>query len=104
MHTDLQYPLDKVPRLFPAHQFTFISKDEIINRMKCKIANDEAECKKIEQRRCSAKGEITQAYETCMISMNVKLQQNGTEFCVNHYNQDTARWNNSMDPKFSLYH
>jgi hypothetical protein len=103
MHTDLQYPLDKVPRLFPAHQFTFISKDEVINRMKCKIANDEAECKKIEKLRCLAKGETTQAFENCMIVMNQKLQQNATEFCVNHYNTPNI-WKDEMDPKFALYH
>jgi hypothetical protein len=103
MQTDLTYPLEKVPRLFPAHQFAFLSRVDVINRMKCKIANDQTECKKIEKLRCLAKGEITQAYEVCSISMSLKLQQNATEFCVNHYNTPGI-WKDEMDPRFVLYH
>lgn len=42
--------------------------------MKCKIANNEAECKKIENLRCLAKGQTTQKYEGCMININQLLQ------------------------------
>ena len=71
--------------------------------MKCKVANDESECKKIEELRCLAKGQITQAYEKCMINMNTLLQQNATEFCVNHYSTEYL-WKDEMNPEYALFH
>lgn len=103
MHTDLTYDMELLPRLLPAHQFTYISKSEVESRLKCKVANNEAECKKIENLRCLAKGQITQNYEKCMININQLLQQNATEFCVNHYNS-LDLWKDEMDPKYALYH
>ena len=103
MHTDMTYDMELLPRLLPAHQFTYITKRDAENRLKCKVGNDEAECKKIENLRCLAKGETTQNYENCMIRINQLLQQNATEFCVNHYNKPDL-WKDEMDPKYALYH
>jgi hypothetical protein len=36
MHSNLTYPIDDIPKLLPAHQFVFIEKESVENRMLCK--------------------------------------------------------------------
>jgi hypothetical protein len=41
----------------------FLDKKAVEDRMKCKIYDDQDECKKIEILKCNAKGTTTEAFE-----------------------------------------
>ena len=79
------------------HQFSFFEKQDVVDRIKCRKYFDEAECKKIEQKRCQAKGLTTIQYEKCMIRLNTILNQNTTQFCTNHYNK-LELWTENLSP------
>ena len=102
-HTNLSYKVSDVPKLLPAHQFSFFKTDEVTDRMRCKIMGDEEECRKIEQRRCLSKGNTTEAYEVCMITMLNKEEVNSTRFCVDHYNFKNI-WVDQLSPKYLMYY
>jgi hypothetical protein len=51
----------------------FFDKESIENRIKCKVDDNQDECKKIEVRKCLAKGITTQEYEICMIAIYTML-------------------------------
>ena len=102
LHTNLTYPIGDVPRLLAAHQLIFFGKEEIQDRIKCKVYNSQDECKEIEVLKCTAKGNTTELFEDCMISFNSKLRLNTTEFCVNHYAKPEMKID-SLDPSMPYY-
>ena len=65
--------------------------------MDCTIHNNQEECLKIERRRCLSEGISSERYESCMIKLSKTIQQNGTEFCYNHY-QDMTVWRDNYGP------
>ena len=101
--SNLTYNLTDVPKLIPMHQFTFFDKEEVKDRLKCRLYNDLKECKKIATKKCEAKGETRQKYEECMIDLNSRLGQNTTQFCVNHYNRFDI-WTEELTPEEVLYY
>ena len=81
------------------HQFTFFDKEEVKDRLKCRLYNDLKECKNIATKKCKAKGETRQKYEECMIDLNSRLGQNTTQFCVENYAKpimNTESLNNTL--------
>ena len=70
--------------------------------MKCKIFFDEESCTEIETRKCLANGHTSIKYELCMIALTERLNQNTTQFCVNHYN-NLPIWTEKVDPKYLQY-
>ena len=101
--SNITYNITKLPQLLPMHQFGFFETSEIEDRIKCRKYFDETECKKIEQKRCQAKGLTTIAYETCMIRLNNILNQNTTQFCTNHYNK-LELWTENLSPDKANYY
>lgn len=102
-HTNLSYSIPDIPRLLPAHQFTFFDRKEITDRMMCKIEGDEEQCRKIEERRCLSKGNLTEAYDICMIKLLKREDGDPEQFCRDHYGF-SAIWVDSLSPKYLMYY
>lgn len=68
-YTFLDYNTTDIPRLFPMHQFAYLKKESVIDRMKCKIANVEDECYKIETTRCDLYPATSEKYEICNLAL-----------------------------------
>lgn len=59
--------------LIPFHQFLFFKKEQVEERMRCKIYNVEGDCMDIEKYMCGTLEETSQDYELCMISLAEKV-------------------------------
>lgn len=68
-HFEMNYTLVDLPQILPLHLFTMISKEDVINRIRCKVYNDRQQCFLIDKRVCEGKGETTIAYEQCMMNL-----------------------------------
>ena len=101
--TFLEYDLSDVPRLIPMHHFSFFDTQEIKDRIRCKIFNDEVQCLNIERKRCLAKGILTEDFELCMIDLDQLQGLNTTEFCVDHYENNPDIWTEAYSPDFVFY-
>lgn len=71
--------------------------------MKCKLANVEEECYKIEDMRCNLYPETSETHEICNLNLYEKLEWNSTQYCVDHY-ENLNIWTNTLNPKYVLYH
>lgn len=67
--TNLTYNVSDLPELLPVHQFAFFDKEELHDKMACKLKDDEAECHNANERRCISKGITTKEYHKCIIKL-----------------------------------
>lgn len=90
--------------LLPAHQFTTFDRQELEDRLACKIDKDPYECFMLEKRTCLSMGNTTKAFDDCMVPLyDDHYPLNSTQFCVDHYNL-LEIWLGAMSPEFLEYH
>ena len=56
--------------MMPMHHFSFFDSQDINERIRCKVLNDQNVCFEIESKKCRAKGVRTEGYEICMIALD----------------------------------
>jgi hypothetical protein len=85
--TNLTYTITDLPELLPVHQFAFFDKEELHDKMACKLKEDAAECHNANERRCISKGITTKEYHKCIIKLLKKDGKNTTQFCDDHFKE-----------------